>query len=40
MAAGHDHPLLETICDSALLLSGGRVVDDGPFERGEARLSG
>ena len=32
MAAGHDHPLLETICDRALLLSDGRVIDDGPFE--------
>lgn len=32
IAAGHDHPLLETICDRALLLSGGRITGDGPFE--------
>ncbi len=32
LAAGHDHPLLATICDRALLLSEGRVVADGPFE--------
>jgi ABC-type polysaccharide/polyol phosphate transport system ATPase subunit len=32
VAAGHDHPLLETICDRALWLSGGQIVGDGSFE--------
>jgi ABC-type polysaccharide/polyol phosphate transport system ATPase subunit len=31
MAAGHDHPLLESICDRALLLDGGRITAEGPF---------
>jgi lipopolysaccharide transport system ATP-binding protein len=32
MAAGHDHPLLDRLCDRAILLRGGEVVADGPFE--------
>ena len=32
MAAGHDHPLLDQLCDRAILLRGGEVVADGPFE--------
>lgn len=31
MATGHDHELLERLCGRALLLRGGRVVDDGDF---------
>jgi len=31
VAAGHDHALLERLCDRALLLDGGRLVQDGPF---------
>jgi lipopolysaccharide transport system ATP-binding protein len=31
MAAGHDHALLERLCGRALLLRGGRVVEDGEF---------
>ncbi len=32
VAAGHDHPLLETICDRALWMEDGSIVRDGPFE--------
>jgi ABC-type polysaccharide/polyol phosphate transport system ATPase subunit len=32
MAAGHDHPLLERLCDRAILLRRGEVVADGAFE--------
>jgi ABC-type polysaccharide/polyol phosphate transport system ATPase subunit len=32
MAAGHDHPLLDRLCDRAILLRRGEVVADGPFE--------
>ena len=32
VAAGHDHPLLETFCDRALWMEGGSIVRDGPFE--------
>lgn len=32
MAAGHDHPLLASICDRALWLVGGRIAADGPFD--------
>jgi lipopolysaccharide transport system ATP-binding protein len=32
VAAGHDHPLLATFCDRALLLTDGQIVADGPFE--------
>jgi ABC-type polysaccharide/polyol phosphate transport system ATPase subunit len=32
MAAGHDHALLERLCDRALLLRGGTVVEDGDFQ--------
>jgi ABC-type polysaccharide/polyol phosphate transport system ATPase subunit len=32
VAAGHDHPLLATLCDRALWLADGRIVADGPFE--------
>jgi len=31
VAAGHDHPLLEQICDRAIFLKGGRVQADGAF---------
>ena len=31
VAAGHDHPLLEQICDRAIFLKGGRVQADGTF---------
>ena len=31
VAAGHDHPLLERICDRGLLLRDGHVRADGPF---------
>jgi ABC-type polysaccharide/polyol phosphate transport system ATPase subunit len=33
MAAGHDHPLLERLCDRALLLREGGVAADGEFDR-------
>jgi homopolymeric O-antigen transport system ATP-binding protein len=33
MATGHDHSLLERLCGRALLLRGGRVVEDGDFAR-------
>jgi ABC-type polysaccharide/polyol phosphate transport system ATPase subunit len=45
VAAGHDHPLLERLCDRALLLEQGRIAHDGPFTEvqeaylGEARGS-
>jgi lipopolysaccharide transport system ATP-binding protein len=32
IAAGHDHPLLESLCNRALLLERGTVVADGPFD--------
>jgi ABC-type polysaccharide/polyol phosphate transport system ATPase subunit len=32
VAAGHDHPLLEGLCNRALLLERGRVAADGPFD--------
>jgi ABC-type polysaccharide/polyol phosphate transport system ATPase subunit len=32
IAAGHDHPLLESLCNRALLLERGRVKADGAFE--------
>jgi homopolymeric O-antigen transport system ATP-binding protein len=32
IAAGHDHEILGGICERALLLADGRVIDDGPFE--------
>ena len=32
VAAGHDHELLSRLCPRALLLSGGRIREDGPFE--------
>jgi len=31
VAAGHDHPMLERLCDRALLLEGGRLVTEGAF---------
>lgn len=37
VAAGHDHPLLETICTRAFLMRGGSIVDDGPFSEVQAR---
>jgi lipopolysaccharide transport system ATP-binding protein len=33
VAAGHDHGLLERVCDRAVLMRDGRVVDDGPVAR-------
>ena len=33
VAAGHDHPMLERLCTRALLLDGGRLVRDGPFDQ-------
>ena len=33
VAAGHDHGLLERVCDRAVLMREGRVVDDGPVHR-------
>jgi ABC-type polysaccharide/polyol phosphate transport system ATPase subunit len=31
IAAGHDHPMLERVCESALYLSHGALVAEGPF---------
>jgi ABC-type polysaccharide/polyol phosphate transport system ATPase subunit len=31
IAAGHDHDLLHRLCERAILLRNGRVVEDGPF---------
>jgi ABC-type polysaccharide/polyol phosphate transport system ATPase subunit len=36
VATGHDHDLLERFCTRALLLAGGTVVADGPFEDTQA----
>ena len=33
VAAGHDHGLLERVCERAVLMREGMVVDDGPVER-------
>lgn len=33
VAAGHDHGLLEHVCDRAVLMSDGRVTGDGPVQR-------
>jgi ABC-type polysaccharide/polyol phosphate transport system ATPase subunit len=33
VAAGHDHGLLQRVCDRAVLMRDGRVVDDGPVAR-------
>jgi ABC-type polysaccharide/polyol phosphate transport system ATPase subunit len=33
VAAGHDHGLLERVCDRAVLMQDGRVADDGPVDR-------
>jgi len=33
VAAGHDHGLLERVCERAVLMRDGIVVDDGPVER-------
>lgn len=37
VAAGHDHPLLETICTRAMLMRQGAIVDDGPFREVQTR---
>lgn len=37
VAAGHDHPLLETICTRAMLMRKGAIVDDGPFRDVQSR---
>lgn len=31
VATGHDHPMLERLCDRALLLQGGKLICDGEF---------
>jgi ABC-type polysaccharide/polyol phosphate transport system ATPase subunit len=31
MAAGHDHAVLETMCDRAVLMDGGAIGADGHF---------
>jgi|SRR5215218_92519 len=33
IAAGHDHAAIAPMCERAVLLRGGAVVDDGPFQR-------
>jgi ABC-type polysaccharide/polyol phosphate transport system ATPase subunit len=40
LAAGHDHVLLERLCDRALLLRAGTVVEDGDFEHVQRRYVG
>lgn len=40
IAAGHDHPLLETICTRAFLMERGRLVRDGPFAAVQAAYLG
>lgn len=40
IAAGHDHPLLERLCDRGILLDHGRVAADGPFEKVRATYLG
>lgn len=40
VAAGHDHPLLERLCQRALLLVEGRVGNDGPFREVQAAYLG
>ena len=37
IAAGHDHEILARLCPRALLLEGGSIVADGPFEQVRAR---
>ena len=32
VAAGHDHPLLEQVCNRALLVEDGRIAADGSFD--------
>jgi ABC-type polysaccharide/polyol phosphate transport system ATPase subunit len=40
LVAGHDHVLLERLCDRALLLRAGTVVEDGDFEHIQRRYVG
>ena len=40
IAAGHDHPLLESLCNRALLLERGRVTADGAFDEVRAAYVG
>jgi ABC-type polysaccharide/polyol phosphate transport system ATPase subunit len=40
IAAGHDHEVLSRFCSRALLLEGGRIVADGPFEQVRTRYLG
>ena len=40
VAAGHDHPMLERLCDRALHLEHGRLVQDGPFDAVQAAYLG
>jgi ABC-type polysaccharide/polyol phosphate transport system ATPase subunit len=40
VAAGHDHPMLERLCDRALLLEDGQVARDGPFDDVQAAYLG
>ncbi|MFN8223322.1 MAG: hypothetical protein U0R50_08790 [Gaiellales bacterium] len=37
VAAGHDHPLLESICSRAVLIRDGTIADDGPFGEVQTR---
>jgi lipopolysaccharide transport system ATP-binding protein len=40
VAAGHDHPLLERLCERAVHLDHGRVARDGPFAAVQAAYVG
>jgi ABC-type polysaccharide/polyol phosphate transport system ATPase subunit len=40
IAAGHDHPLLESLCNRALLLERGQISVDGPFDEVRAAYVG
>jgi ABC-type polysaccharide/polyol phosphate transport system ATPase subunit len=37
IAAGHDHPMLATLCERALWLQNGSVREDGPFDEVQPR---
>ena len=40
VATGHDHPMLERLCDRALLLEGGHLAADGEFRAVQHRYLG
>jgi lipopolysaccharide transport system ATP-binding protein len=40
VAAGHDHPMLERLCNRAMLLEGGRLTADGEFGAVQHRYLG